>query len=151
LLAQVLGGQVRRAEQSEIGWFEVATDLPDQIPSGPWLVWHYDAIVPPPQATVVARTSSAPHAFLTGVHTGVQFHPEATPEMVRLWVAEGARAGLLDDADRHALLAGLERHSGRSDLQARRLLENHLDRGRSHQTAFAGGGSDERNTPPAQM
>ena len=93
LLAQVLGGTVTRAIRPEIGWRAVQSDDPDRIPEGPWLVWHEDAFTAPPGAEALARTDVSLHAFVAGIHTGVQFHPEVTKEIVGHWV-DNARAGV---------------------------------------------------------
>ena len=96
VLAAVLGAQVGRAPVAEFGWREIETDDPSVVPAGPWLEWHFDRFTTPPGATELARTAEASQAFRLGPHLGVQFHPEATVEIVAGW----ARA----DADRLAAL-----------------------------------------------
>jgi GMP synthase (glutamine-hydrolysing) len=59
ILAHVLGGHVRPGARPEIGWMEVDTAAPELVAPGPWLVWHFDALVPPPGAREIARTASA--------------------------------------------------------------------------------------------
>jgi GMP synthase (glutamine-hydrolysing) len=85
ILSQVLGGEVRRGAEPEIGWLAVQTDEPGLVEAGPWLVWHFDVFTPPPGARVLARTALGPQAFVAGRHFGVQFHPEATPDSVASW------------------------------------------------------------------
>jgi GMP synthase-like glutamine amidotransferase len=93
VLAAVLGGEVGRAPVPELGWREVETADPGLIPAGPWLEWHYDRFAMPPGATELARTADAPQAFRLGPHLGVQFHPEATVEIVEGWArADGVAA-----------------------------------------------------------
>lgn len=98
LLARALGGEVRRAPRPELGWTEVQTRRPAWIAPGPWMEWHFDAFTPPPGAVELAASPAASQAFQYGPHLGVQFHPEATPEMVADWVRRGrddlARAGV---------------------------------------------------------
>jgi GMP synthase-like glutamine amidotransferase len=89
-LAHVLGGTVERAPVPELGWREIATDEPDLIPAGPWLVWHFDRFTVPPGAVELARTADATQAFRHGAHLGVQFHPETTVEVVAGWAASDA-------------------------------------------------------------
>ena len=90
VLAAVLGGKVDRAPVPELGWREVETGDAGVIPAGPWLEWHYDRFTTPPGATELARTADAQQAFRLGPHLGVQFHPEATVEIVAGWaVADG--------------------------------------------------------------
>jgi GMP synthase-like glutamine amidotransferase len=84
-LAAALGATTGRAPTSELGWREITTDDPALVPAGPWLEWHYDRFTTPPGATEVARTADAPQAFRLGPHLGVQFHPEATVEIVTDW------------------------------------------------------------------
>jgi GMP synthase-like glutamine amidotransferase len=84
-LSAVLGGGVDRLEQTEIGWISIETAAPDQVPQGPWLHWHDDLLRVPPGATPLAHSPTGPAAFRHGRHLGVQFHPEATPEIVEGW------------------------------------------------------------------
>jgi GMP synthase-like glutamine amidotransferase len=84
-LAAALGAKVERASTAELGWREITTDEPDLVPAGPWLEWHYDRFSTPADATEIARTADAPQAFKVGPHLGVQFHPEATVEIVTDW------------------------------------------------------------------
>ena len=69
---------------------------PVRIPSGPWLVWHEDAFTAPPGSEPLAWTDVSLHAFVSGVHTGVQFHPEVTAEIVGHWVDVARARGHLD-------------------------------------------------------
>ena len=93
VLAAVLGGRVARAPVPELGWREIETDDPGLVPAGPWLEWHYDRFELPAGATALARTADALQAFRHGPHLGVQFHPEATVEIVEGWArADGVDA-----------------------------------------------------------
>src|SRR5215203_3024220 len=85
VLSAVLGGRVERAPVPELGWREIETDDPGAIPAGPWLEWHYERFTTPPGAVELARTADAVQAFRIGPHLGVQFHPEATVEIVAEW------------------------------------------------------------------
>jgi GMP synthase-like glutamine amidotransferase len=84
-LAAALGAPTGRAPTSELGWREITTDDPALVPAGPWLEWHFDRFATPPGAIEIARTEDAPQAFRLGPHLGVQFHPEATVEIVSEW------------------------------------------------------------------
>ena len=86
-LAAALGAKVERAPTPELGWHEIVTDDARVVPPGPWLEWHYDRFVIPPGAAELARTAHASQAFRLGPHLGVQFHPEATVEIVADWAA----------------------------------------------------------------
>ena len=98
LLAHALGGSVERSPVPELGWHSIESAVPDLIPSGPYVQWHSDRFVLPPGARELARSAAAPQAFTLGSALGLQFHPEATPEVVRRWCVGGleelARGGV---------------------------------------------------------
>lgn len=85
VLSKVLGGEIERAPEPELGWHTVQSSAPDVIPQGPWLQWHYDRFTLPPSAQELARSSRAVQAFRQGSHLGLQFHPESTIEIVKEW------------------------------------------------------------------
>ncbi len=85
--AHAMGGRARPADDHEVGWREVQTDDPAMIPTGPWFMWHGDTFDLPPGADAIARTPIGIQAFTMGPHLCVQFHPEATPEIVAAWFA----------------------------------------------------------------
>jgi GMP synthase-like glutamine amidotransferase len=91
VLAAVLGAEVGPAPVPELGWRVVETDDASVIPEGPWLEWHFERFCTPPGATELARTADAPQAFRLGPHLGVQFHPEATVEIVAGWAVADER------------------------------------------------------------
>jgi GMP synthase-like glutamine amidotransferase len=91
VLAAVLGAEVGPAPVPELGWRVVETDDPAVIPGGPWLEWHFERFCTPPDAVELARTADAPQAFRLGPHLGVQFHPEATVEIVGEWARADGR------------------------------------------------------------
>ncbi len=88
VLAHVLGGTIGPAPTPEFGWRAIETDEPDSIPTGPWLLWHYQRFTTPPGATEVARTKDATQAFRHGPHLGLQFHPESTTDIVAGWASK---------------------------------------------------------------
>ena len=105
VLAAVLGGRVGPAPVPELGWREIRTQDPGLVPPGPWLEWHYERFTTPPGATELARTPEASQAFRLGPHLGVQFHPEATVDIVAGWAAADAeRLATLGIDDGAALL-----------------------------------------------
>lgn len=93
LLCRVLGGSVRPAAGPEIGWMPVESSNVDLVEPGPWLVWHLDVMEPGAGSAEAARTAVGSQAFTHGRHVGVQFHPEATLDSVRVW-AERYRSSL---------------------------------------------------------
>jgi GMP synthase-like glutamine amidotransferase len=111
MLARVLGGEVYRGDESEIGWLPVRTRDPELVPEGPWFQWHFDVITPPSGVDVVADTDLGAQAFVAGRSLGLQFHPEVTPEIMDEWVraypheleSEGVHPEkLLDETNRRA-------------------------------------------------
>jgi GMP synthase-like glutamine amidotransferase len=89
-LSAVLGGGVDRLERSEIGWIAIRSEAPDEVPEGPWLQWHSEILRVPPGAALLGESPAGPAAFRHGRHLGVQFHPEATPEIVDSWAIADA-------------------------------------------------------------
>ena len=89
-LAAAAGAQVSPADPPEVGWFEVETSAPDEIPPGPWLYFHYDQFDLPEGAEELARSPAGTAAFRLGNSLGLQFHPEATPAIADGWTASEA-------------------------------------------------------------
>ena len=121
LLARALGGEVRAADEPEIGWQEIVpTENARDDPIFRLLdsrkgvyQWHHDVFEPPPGARVLASSEAFPNqAFrVDGAEAwGIQFHPEATPDLWELWIArhpaEVEEAGVDVDALRAAVYTG---------------------------------------------
>jgi GMP synthase-like glutamine amidotransferase len=106
-LALALGGKVAPMPVAEISWREVESDG-RVVPSGPWIVWHYEAFTVPPVAVELARTELGPLAFRAGRHLGVQFHAEATPAHSERWIEEER-----EDLARWQVDTAALRHRGR--------------------------------------
>lgn len=102
LLAYALGASVYPWQKDgkrckEIGYYDIAltpegqagglfSGFPSQFAA---LQWHGDTFDLPQGATLLATDSECPHqAFSYGNAYGVQFHVEATPEIVSDWVHE---------------------------------------------------------------
>ena len=128
MLARVLGGEVYRGSESEIGWLPVRTQDPELVPAGPWFQWHFDVITAPPDATVVAETDLGTQAFVAGRSLGLQFHPEVTPEIMDEWVRAYRHELDAEGIDPDALLEETNRRAGESKRTSWRLLEGYLDR-----------------------
>ena len=102
-MATVLGGKVTKAQSHEIGWFSVemtaesAGIVPSGLLDGPWMQWHYDRFTVPTTAVCLAESPVGPQAFVAGRCLGLQFHPEATEQVVAGW-ASGAGEKELHDA-----------------------------------------------------
>jgi GMP synthase-like glutamine amidotransferase len=83
-LSIALGGEVVRATKPQVGWFELSGRA-DGIPSGPWFHWHYEQLSVPPGGAALAHSEAGPAGFRHGRHLGLQFHPEATLEVIATW------------------------------------------------------------------
>jgi GMP synthase-like glutamine amidotransferase len=129
-LAAVLGGSVARAPHPEIGWHRVdagngASGIPgSEVLVGEWLQWHYDSVTLPEGIEPLAVSTVGPQAFTAGRCVGVQFHPEATEEVIRTWsqgdgAAELTAAGL----DAHALAEDTARRMTEMEGRTDRLVE----------------------------
>jgi GMP synthase-like glutamine amidotransferase len=90
-LCAALGGQVQAAPRREIGWTLIESADPELIPPGPWLQFHGDHCLPPPEAAVLARNETGVQAFVIGRHLAVQFHPEVDGEQLARWLDAGGR------------------------------------------------------------
>lgn len=107
LLAVAIGGTVERgAAGPEIGLDEVTVTTGDELLSAgalPVVQWHYDAVTQlPDSAQVLASSAKYPiQAFRVGeVVWGLQFHIEATVEMVRAWaLEEGMDASVVEPVE----------------------------------------------------
>jgi GMP synthase (glutamine-hydrolysing) len=140
LLAASLGGRVDRLGETEVGFplirFAESADrdpvfgrLPRPLHA---FVWHDDAFNLPPGAVLLGGTPQAHQAFRVGDHAyGVQFHLEATVEMVSGWMRADSRAGLerrLGPGAPERLLEELGQRQEEQALSARILAEAWLDR-----------------------
>ncbi|WP_198375799.1 type 1 glutamine amidotransferase [Neoroseomonas rubea] len=105
MLAAATGGHAEPIGQSRafLGVF-ANEEAADERFRGPFVRWHGDHFRPPPGAEVIARDGGTVQAFRHANRIGVQFHPEATAEIVKGWVARFA-----DRVDGPAVLAAAER------------------------------------------
>ncbi|MBR7838726.1 aminotransferase [Actinospica durhamensis] len=126
-MARALGGSVARGPRPEIGWTAIESEDGSWLDPGPWFQWHFDALTPPPGATVLARTSVAVQAYQLGRSFGVQFHPEVAEADISMWLGNGgesvARAEGVDPA---VLLAEAAREREASRVRAGALLDAYL-------------------------
>lgn len=139
-LAAALGGRVEPAPRPEIGWTLLEPAEPELIEPGPWLEFHNDQCIVPPNATVLARNELCVQAFTVGRHLAVQFHPEVDGAQVRRWLDDGgasaARRAGLDPAALAEQSEALEPEAGQ---RAGRLVATAL-RLAAGQAAIAAGG-----------
>ncbi len=129
MLARALGANVRRAPRPEVGWKSLTrSGEASWMPEGPWLTWHQDTFDWPPEATPLAWTDIAPQAFSQGDHLGLQFHAEATADLIEHWLDMDRRKLALQGIDHEALLAETRLRDGRADQIATVLFERYFDR-----------------------
>lgn len=128
MLARVLGAEVRRSEDSEIGWLPVRSNDPDLVPEGPWFQWHFDVFGPPPGAQVIAESDVCPQAFVFGRSLGLQFHPEVTMAIMDDWIETYRHELDADGVDPDGLMEETHRRIDASNRNARHLLERYLER-----------------------
>lgn len=110
-LALAHGGRVTRLARPEIGLVDVDSADADRIPGGPWIAWHEDVVALPPLAYELARNEFGPQAFCVGHAVAVQFHPEATAEILSRWA----------DADEGRSLAAIGVERAALEQRARQI------------------------------
>lgn len=99
MIAQAAGGGSRRDPDGRFfrGWHGIA-EAANPVLAGPWPRWHGDVITAPPGAEVLARDEGTVQALALPRAVGVQFHPEATPDLLQDWAARGATPAGFDRA-----------------------------------------------------
>jgi GMP synthase-like glutamine amidotransferase len=143
-LSRALGGVVTKAQSTEIGWFsvenvpETANLAPTVLFRGPWMQWHYDSFSVPSGATALAQSLAGPQAFVCGRAMGLQFHPEATETIVKMWssgdgveelVGQGINADDLMAATRAHQTDSEERCDALVDWFLRTIAQGHMPQG----------------------
>ncbi len=126
MLARVLGADLYRSDDSEIGWLPLRSRDPELVPEGPWFQWHFDTFTAPPGATIVAETDVGPQAFVAGRSLGLQFHPEVTTEIMDDWVRVYRHELDADGVDPDALLEESHRRADASRGNAMQLFDRFL-------------------------
>lgn len=108
MMAAAAGGESARMADGRFfrGWFGVE-HVADPVLAGPWPRWHGDAIAAPPGAEVLATDAGTVQALALPRAVGVQFHPEATPEILQAWAERFTPPGVVDGA---ALAEASARH-----------------------------------------
>ncbi|CAN5315634.1 type 1 glutamine amidotransferase [soil metagenome] len=126
MLARVLGGEVFRGTESEIGWLPVRSQDRELIPDGPWFQWHFDSFTLPPGATQIAESEIGPQAFVAGRSLGLQFHPEVTTQIMDDWVRAYRHELDADGVDPDSLLEETKQRANESRRLAWQLFERYL-------------------------
>lgn len=128
LLARVLGGSVRKSDHPEYGFVDVESSDPELIAAGPWMEFHGDTFVAPPEATVIARNGAAQQAFVHGPHLGLQFHPEIDLDTYDAWAAAWDRDGVEHEVDVHEIRRAIADAEPAARLRCSALLDSFLAR-----------------------
>jgi GMP synthase-like glutamine amidotransferase len=144
MLARVLGGEVFRGPQSEIGWLPVRSQDPELVPDGPWFQWHFDSFTLPPGATQIAESDVGPQAFVAGRSLGLQFHPEVTTQIMDDWVRAYRHELDGDGVDPDELLEETKQRATESKRMAWQLFERYLNDVAALSEEAAESGSDRR-------
>jgi GMP synthase (glutamine-hydrolysing) len=108
LLADALGGRAYRGREPEVG-FQTLELTPagggDAVlgasgAQGPHFLWHHDTFDLPPGAVLLAASDRYPHAYRMGSALAIQFHPEASADIIVDWANRAGSDGLAaDDLD----------------------------------------------------
>jgi GMP synthase (glutamine-hydrolysing) len=116
LLADALGGRAHRADEVEVGFQELDLTAPGRADPvlgsapGPHFLWHHDTFELPPGALLLAESARYPHAYRLGSALAIQFHPEASDDIILDWADRAGPEGLAAD--------GLDETSLRRDVAA---------------------------------
>lgn len=97
MMAAAAGGDSARMVDGTFfrGWMGIE-HAAEPVFAGPWPRWHGDAITPPEGSTILAQDAGTIQAFALPRAIGVQFHPEATPEILQAWGEHFAQRGEID-------------------------------------------------------
>jgi GMP synthase-like glutamine amidotransferase len=127
-LCATFGGRVEAMPRHEIGWRQIELTEGSPLEPGPWLEFHGDRCLLPPQARVLARTDMAVQAFTIGPHFGVQFHPEVDGPELKRWIdALGVRDLHQEGVDPDQFLADTILQEPAARDRAARLVATALD------------------------
>ncbi|HEY5266047.1 MAG TPA: type 1 glutamine amidotransferase [Acidimicrobiales bacterium] len=121
-LCRHFGGEVRRAPQGEVGWFEIDVLAGVELSRGPWFEYHFDHCTLPDSATLWATSPRAVQAFAIGQHVGVQFHPEIDEAQLKEWLASDEDDARALNMDLDALLEETARQTPAARVRAQDLV-----------------------------
>lgn len=128
LMSQALGGSTERAERAEIGWFEIDSDDPELAPTGPWFEYHIDKFTPPVDAEVLASSAAGPQAYRLGRMLALQFHPEASTDIIRRWGSDATADAAKYGVDLEAMYRQSEQLAEQNRARAYALVDAFLDK-----------------------
>jgi GMP synthase-like glutamine amidotransferase len=127
-LCRYFGGEVTRAPDGEIGWFEVDVVPGIALPRGPWFEFHTDQCTLPSSAQLWATSPLAVQAFVIGKNVGVQFHPEIDEAQLREWLDADEQETRELGLDRVALLERTARETPAARERTQVLVDIFLSR-----------------------
>jgi len=131
VVASVLGSPVAPCSKPEIGWVSVDTDDAVICAPGPWFVFHRDMWIEKlqdPQVIPIARSQLHPQAFRYGRTLAVQFHPEATDDIIDRWVSEEPARVAAAGVDVDELRAQSRSLAASARERGRNLVDTFLER-----------------------
>jgi GMP synthase-like glutamine amidotransferase len=127
-LCRYYGGEVTRAPDGEIGWFEVDVESGTELPRGPWFEFHTDHCTLPDSAELWATSPRAVQAFAIGQNVGVQFHPEIDEAQLKEWLAADEEETRELGLDLEALLEQTARETPAARVRTQVLVDLFLSR-----------------------
>jgi GMP synthase-like glutamine amidotransferase len=130
LVASVIGSPIEPCVEAEIGWVSVETEDVAVCDPGPWFVFHRNSWIEsalPADATSIARSAVSPQAFRYRRALGVQFHPEATSEMIDRWLSEASDKVSEAGVDAGEVRAQSSAFAGSARERSRRLVDYFLE------------------------
>lgn len=123
MIAHTFGGKVSRSPKPEFGW-TVVDDVAHEELAGSWMQWHADRIEVPDSISVIGSNNAGIQAIRYRRCLGVQFHPEATYDVVSRWVSSGGQAELeANGVDPEEILETTRRNEADSNSRCRALFE----------------------------
>ena len=123
MIAHVLGGNVRRSPTPEFGWTNVTSPDHPQI-NGEWMQRHSDLIELPLGVEALGFNEVCVQAFRHKRSFGVQFHPEATYDLVLNWILTGGNAELeANGVDPEGILRSARVHESNAEVRLRALFD----------------------------
>lgn len=130
LIAKALGGSVEVAPVTEIGWHTLEPGPDGEVPgaSGPWMEWHHDRFIAPPDAEVLAVTEHATQLIKIGTTVGTQFHPEVDNAHIAGWLEQADDEYLGKyERDRDTIAGQMAENQARNTEQCHRFVDWFLD------------------------